>query len=87
MKIDFTVVHPRHGKFADALHLLDDHTLTDAEIEALKHARFDKWVETIESPPLYGTMDVEGEQYIELDGLPPTGATVKEIDGVWYYKV
>ena len=87
MKIDFTVVHPRHGKFADALTLPDDHALTVTDVEALKQARFDNWVTTIEAAPTRTVLEVDGEQYIELEGLPPTGAAVKEIDGVWYYKV
>lgn len=38
IKIDFTI-----NGFTDALHLADDHDLTDAEIEAMKQARYDKW--------------------------------------------
>ena len=46
IKIDFIV-----NGFSDALHLADDHGLTDAEIEAMKQARYDKWYEYITNPP------------------------------------
>ena len=42
MKIDFTI-----GGFSDAIHLPDDHGLSDAEIEAMKQARYDAWLEAI----------------------------------------
>lgn len=29
--------------FRDALYLPDDHTLSDAELEAIKQSRFDNW--------------------------------------------
>ena len=86
MKIDFTVLHPSHGTFSDALHLSDDHALTDAEIEALKQERFDNWVLAVEAPPS-DTIEFDGAQYAPLEGVPPSGAILKEFDGVWYYKV
>lgn len=46
IKIDFTI-----NGFTDALHLVDDHGLTDAEIEAMKQARYDKWREFVDNPP------------------------------------
>lgn len=50
MKIDFEFETP-HGKFADALHLPDDHTLTDAEIQAMKQQRVDNWIAVVTAPP------------------------------------
>jgi len=50
MKIDFSF-DTQYGKFADALHLPDNHTLTDAEIEAMKQQRLDNWVAVITAPP------------------------------------
>ena len=44
--INFTINH-----FADTLLLDDDHGLTDAEIEAMKQARYDKWYDYITNPP------------------------------------
>lgn len=49
MKIDFFFDTP-HGKFADALHLPDDHTYTDAEIEAMKQQRLDNWIAIVSAP-------------------------------------
>jgi hypothetical protein len=34
----------QYGVFRDALHLPEDHGLTDAEIDALKQERLDNWV-------------------------------------------
>ena len=46
INIDFTI-----NGFSDALYLADDHGLSDAEIEAMKQARYDKWYEYITNPP------------------------------------
>jgi len=40
-----------YGKYADAIVLLDGQTMTDAEIEAMKQARYDKWHEYVTNPP------------------------------------
>jgi hypothetical protein len=63
IKIDFSFDTP-HGKFADALHLPDDHGFTEAEIEAMKEQRRDNWIAVVTAPP------VEAEpEYIEIDGV------------------
>ena len=49
IKIEF-VIEQNGERFADALHLEDDHTFTDEEIEAIKQARFDKWYAFINTP-------------------------------------
>jgi len=46
IKINFII-----NGFSDALHLADDHGLTDAQIEAMKQARYDKWYDYIINPP------------------------------------
>lgn len=46
VKIDFNI-----NGFGDALHLPDDHGLTEAQIEAMKQARYDKWLDFINNPP------------------------------------
>lgn len=51
MKIDFSFDTP-YGKFADALHLSDDHGLSDAEIEAMKQQRVDNWIAIVSAPPV-----------------------------------
>ena len=50
MKIDFEFDTP-HGVFRDALHLPDDHTFTDAEIQAMKQQRVDNWIAVVAAPP------------------------------------
>lgn len=47
MKIDFII-----NGFSDALHLPDDHSFSEAEIEAMKQARYNKWYEFITNPPV-----------------------------------
>jgi hypothetical protein len=64
MKIDFQFETP-HGKFADALHLPDDHTFTEAEIQAMKEQRRDNWIAIVTAPPVE---EVQLE-YIEIDGV------------------
>lgn len=51
IKIDFEFDSP-HGVFRDALHLPDDHTMTDAEIQAMKQQRFDNWLAIVNPPPV-----------------------------------
>ena len=36
--------------YRDALHLADDHTFTEEEIQTMKQARFDNWLAIILSP-------------------------------------
>jgi len=55
IKIDFIKTHETYRTFADALHLEDNHTFTDEEIEAMKQARFDNWVAIITAPPVEET--------------------------------
>jgi hypothetical protein len=46
IKIDFNI-----NGFSDALWLADNHGLSDAEIDAMKQARYDKWRDYIDNPP------------------------------------
>jgi hypothetical protein len=86
MKIDFEFQTP-YGKFADALYLTENHSLTDSEIEKLKQDRLESWIAIITSPSLAeDTIEIDGELYKKLDGTPPSGAQVVEIEGIWYYK-
>lgn len=52
IKIDF-IKTSEDGvySFSDALYLPIDHTYTEEEIEAMKQARFDKWLNMILNPP------------------------------------
>lgn len=56
IKIDF-VIEQNGYSFGDALHLEDDHTFTDEQIEAMKQARFDNWYAFITRVP-------DGEQIL-----------------------
>ena len=51
IKIDFSF-ETQYGKFADALHLPDDHGLSDAEIQAMKEQRRDNWITIVTAPPV-----------------------------------
>lgn len=89
IKIDFEF-DTEHGVFRDALHLPEDHTFSEDEIQAMKQQRVDNWIAVITAPsteaPVY-TIDVLDETYQKLEGVPPSGAKVISVDGVWYYKV
>ena len=50
MKIDFEVTDGTYT-LRDAIHLPDDHGYSEAEIEAMKQARFDNWVKIITTVP------------------------------------
>lgn len=49
MKIDFEF-QTAYGLFRDALHLPDDHGLTDEQIGAMKQQRLDNWIAVVEAP-------------------------------------
>jgi len=49
IKIDFEF-ETQYGKFSDALHLPEDHGLSDADIEAMKQQRLANWLAVIETP-------------------------------------
>lgn len=54
IKIDFEI-----KGFRDALHLPENHGLTNAQIEAMKQARYDKWEAFIKNPPAATNAPVE----------------------------
>lgn len=54
LKIDFEFDTP-NGVFRDALHLPEDQTFTDAEIEAMKQQRLDNWLVIVNAPPVEET--------------------------------
>jgi len=88
MKIDFEANTP-HGIYRDALHLPDDHGYSDAELEQLKQQRVDNWIAVVTAPapePAVTTVEIAGEVYQKLQGVPPAGAKLVEVSGTWYYK-
>ena len=50
IKIDFEFDSP-YGVFRDAIHLPEDHTFTDDEIQAMKQQRYDNWWAIVNAPP------------------------------------
>lgn len=49
IKIDFEKTDGTYT-LRDALHLEDDHTFSEEEIEAMKQARFDNWIAILTAP-------------------------------------
>jgi len=64
IKIDFER-ETRHGVYRDAITLPDDHTLSQADIEAMMQQRVDNWVAFMDNPP---QLEPETE-YVEIDGV------------------
>jgi len=69
VKIDFSF-HSQYGTFTDALHLPDDHGLTQDEINAMQQQRFDNWVAIITAPPPNYVLDAEGNVVFDADNNP-----------------
>jgi len=51
IKIDFEMTDGTYT-YRDALYLEDDHNLSDVDIEAIKQARFDRWLAAVTAPPV-----------------------------------
>ena len=81
VKIDFDFDTP-HGAFRDALHLPDDHTFTEAEIQAMKEQRRDNWIAIVTAPPV----ETEPESVPESDPTPEPTPEYIEINGVRYVR-
>lgn len=64
MKIDFEF-QTEHGLFRDALHLADDNSFTEAEIESMKTERVDAWIAVVTAP----AVEEPEQDYIEIDGV------------------
>ena len=69
MKIDFSF-SSQYGTFSDALHLPDDHGLSDEQIEAMKQQRLDNWVAIITAPAPNYVLDADGNIVLDADGNP-----------------
>ena len=48
VKIDFEI-ETKYGTYRDALHLEDDHGLTEEQIDAMKQQRADNWVAHVDA--------------------------------------
>ena len=70
MKIDFEY-NTDYGVFRDAINLPDNHSYTNAELEAMKIARRDNWIAVVTAPPVEpDTIEIDGVTYekIEING-------------------
>jgi len=73
IKIDFEIQNEKYGVYRDALYLAEDHSLSDAEIEAMKQERYNNWVNIIENPPVVEevtpVVEENPDDYIEINGV------------------
>jgi hypothetical protein len=69
IKIDFEF-DSSYGVFRDALHLPDDHGLSDEQIEAMKQQRLNNWIAVITAPPPNYVLDADGNMVLDADGNP-----------------
>lgn len=60
-KIDFEFDTP-HGVFRDALHLPDDHSYSEADIQAMKEQRRDNWIAAVTAPPVEEVVEVQAAE-------------------------
>ena len=51
IKIDFEF-DTQFGVFRDALHLPEDHGMTDDQIQAMKEQRLNNWLAIVNAPPV-----------------------------------
>jgi hypothetical protein len=68
IKIDFEF-ETNHGTYRDALHLDENHGLTDSEIQAIKQQRVDNWIAMIEAP----TPELTPEEIVALEAQQNQG--------------
>lgn len=64
IKIDFER-ETCHGMYRDAIVLADDHTFSQADIDAMMQQRVDNWVAYMDSPP----QPEPAPEFIEIDGV------------------
>jgi hypothetical protein len=71
IKINFEY-DTKYGVYRDAIHLPNDHTYTEEEINKIKLERVNAWIEIIENPPTPEPeiVQFDGVNYekVEIDG-------------------
>lgn len=95
IKIDFEF-DTVHGVFRDAIYLPPDHNFTVQQIEDMKTQRLNNWIAVVEAPPPPPpelpppppeSVTINGETYTILEGTPPSGSHLVEVNGTWYYRM
>lgn len=98
VKIDFKKTDGTYT-LQDAIYFSKEQydSMTETDIEAEKTRRFENWLAIITAPPvetpieptpqLVDTIEIAGETYQKLEGVPVSGAKLIEANGIWYYKV
>jgi hypothetical protein len=65
IKIDFEF-ESKYGVFRDAIHLPEDHGMSEEQLAAMKQQRFDNWIAIIEAPPV----EVPVEEQVQEEQPP-----------------
>lgn len=96
IKIDFEF-NTQYGIFRDAIYIPENHSYSIEEIENIKQQRLNNWISIVdgstvqdvgdEVEELSNTTEINGEIYQLLEGVPPSGAKLIEINQNWYYKI
>lgn len=73
IKIDFEIQNEKYGVYRDALHLPENHGLSDEQIEAMKQERYNNWLNIIENPPqveeVTPVVEDNPDDYVEINGV------------------
>lgn len=99
IKIDFEILM-KHGVFKDAIYLPEEHTYTEQQIEDMKQARYQAWLDHVDTmssadapaPLVSGVEDIDDvitvgdATYIVLQGTPPPDAEIIKANNKWYIK-
>jgi len=68
--------------YRDAIHLPEDHGLTDDDIEAIKQLRFDRWYSAVTNPPPIDDVPVDEPIVEEVPAESVSSETTPVVDDV-----
>jgi hypothetical protein len=60
----------KYGAFKDAIHLPENHTYTNDDIEAMKQTRLDNWIAIVTAPQPEYKIDENGNLILDENGIP-----------------
>ena len=60
----------KYGAFKDAIHLPENHTYTNDDIEAIKQTRLDNWIAIVTAPQPEYKIDENGNLILDENGIP-----------------